>query len=216
MKSVTITITANKSVRPHVTILNRFLLAALILLVLAIPGQAEPIDMNANQITLERLKPDANKGYGYRLIYYLPGPLDAVWKFKTEFDSELMLTNEELIGHRILDSTENHVVSENRYAAAPGLRFKWRTTMLPDQHRLEFKLLNPEDCRHDFHYGWIQLMPAGGYTKVTQTAYFDFRGASIWVKYPWYGGMRSTMTKLAQWEQKAASRYHSILASSKN
>jgi hypothetical protein len=47
--------------------------------------------------------------------------------------------------------------TENRYASAPGLRFIWQTEIIPEQHRLEFKLLNAEDCRHDFHFGTIQL-----------------------------------------------------------
>jgi len=51
------------------------------------------------------------------------------------------------------------------------------------------------------------LSPAGDYTQVTQTAYFDFAGASLWVKYPWYGGMKSTLTKMVKWEQSVASEF---------
>jgi hypothetical protein len=89
-------------------------------------------------------------------------------------------------------------------------------TVIPESYRLEFKLLNAEDCRHDFHYGTIQLNPAGNHTKITQIAYFNFVGASLWVKYPWYGGMKSTLTKVAKWEQKMALRYtHKYLAAIK-
>lgn len=83
----------------------------------------------------------------------------------------------------------------------------WQTTVIPELYRLEFKLLNAEDCRHDFQHGTIQLTPAGSYTKIPQVAFFNFAGASVWVKCPWYGGMKSTLTKMAKWEQKAASRY---------
>ena len=188
--------------------INTFILTALFLLVSAIPGQAEQKGLpNDGKIILERLSADENRGYGYRLQYYVAAPIEAVWRFKTDFDSEILLTNEELIAHRIVKFAGSSVITENRYAAAPSLNFRWRTTLLPDQHRLEFDLLNPEDCRHDFHYGSIQLSPAGRHTKITQIAFFNFRGASFWVKYPWYGGMRSTLAKVAKWEQDMAPRY---------
>ena len=78
---------------------------------------------------------------------------------------------------------------------------------VPDKFNLRFELPNHRACRHDFHHGSIQLSPAGNNTKVTQTAYFNFRGASLWVRYPWYGGMKSTLTRVAKWEQKPASEY---------
>ena len=163
-----------------------------------------PLD---KRITLKRVYPDAKDGFGYMLEYYIPAPIEAVWRFKTDFDSEILLTNDELVGHRLVKSDGNIVITENRYATAPGLRFLWKTSAITDEFKLVFKLLNPEACRHDYHHGSIQLSPAGGHTKVTQIAYFNFRGASLWVKYPWYGGMKSTLTKVAKWEQKLAPEY---------
>jgi hypothetical protein len=148
-------------------------------------------------------------GYGYKLQYYVPAPIDVFWQFKTDFDSDVLLSNAELIEHRLVRKDDKIVITENRYATAPGLRFLWQTTVIAEEFRLEFKLMNPEDCRHDFHYGVIQLSPAGNHTKVTQTAFFDFVGASVWVRYPWYGGMKSTLTKVAEWERKIALRHHS-------
>ena len=95
-----------------------------------------------------------------------------------------------MIEQRLVESFDGGVITENRYASAPGLRFFWQTNVISGKFQLEFRLLNNEDCRHNFHYGSIQLTPAGTYTQVTQTAYFDFVGASLWVKYPWYGGMK--------------------------
>ena len=137
----------------------------------------------------------------------MPATIDAFWQFKTDFDNDILLTSDQLIGHRLVKAVDNTVITENRFATTPDLTFLWKTTVIPHRYRLEFKLLNAKECRHDFHFGTIELSPAGNYTKVTQTAFFDFSGALLWVKYPWYGGMKSTLTKVARWEQKIASIY---------
>ena len=158
-------------------------------------------------VFVERIASDTGEGYGYRVEYIVPAPINKFWLFKTDFDSDFLLTNDELLDHRIVRRVGNAVVTENRFAFAPGLRFLWKTTVFHERHRLEFELLNTKDTRHDFHYGSIQLTPMGKHTRVTQIAFFNFRGASLWVKYPWYGGMKYTLTKNARWEQKVASRY---------
>jgi len=163
------------------------------------------------KMSLETIIPHANKGYGYKLQYYIFAPIDVSWSFKTDFDSDLMLTSDELIGHRIVKTVDNSVITENRYATAPGLRFLWKTSVIEEQYLMEFELLNAEECRHDFHFGSIQLSSDGEYTKVTQIAYFDFTGASIWVKYPWYGGMEDTLTQMVEWEQETVLRYRKKL-----
>ena len=158
------------------------------------------------KISLEHLTPDEKGGYGYKLQYYVPAPIDVFWRFKTDFNSDLLLTSDELVGHRLVRTIGSSVITENRYATAPDLKFIWQTTVQPGQYRLEFKLLNAADCRHDFHYGTIQLSAAGDHTKVTQIAYFDFAGATLWVNYPWDGGMKSTLKRVVKWEQKIAVR----------
>lgn len=196
-------------------ILNKSVIGGILLTIISLsaspPAFADatnPISRSA--ISLEQISGEANSGYGYKLQYYVAAPMVTFWRFKTDFDSDFFLSNKELIGHRLVEEDGNKFVTENRYATAPGLRFLWQTTVIEKQYRLEFKLLNPEDCRHDFHFGSIQLSPAGNYTKVTQIAFFNFRGASIWVKYPWYGGMKSTLTKVAQWEQGVAGRIKDV------
>ena len=42
----------------------------------------------------------------------------------------------------------------------------------------------------------------GESTKVTHVAYFDFFGATLWVHYPWGGGMLDFLEYTAQWEQR--------------
>ncbi len=181
---------------------------AVILTLMSTDGRADSNTApKPGRVWLERISSDTDEGYGYRLEYIVPAPIDAFWLFKTDFDSDFLLTNDELLDHRLVRRVGNAVVTENRFASAPGLRFLWKTKVFHERHRLEFELLNVKDTRHDFHYGSIQLTPMGDHTKVTQIAFFDFRGASLWVKYPWYGGMKYTLTKNARWEQKAASHY---------
>ena len=187
----------------------RYSVVTLIILFLLIPGTGHTNSSGSSmhdKISLEKVSAPSG-GYGYRLRYYVPAPIDVFWRFKTDFDNDVLLTNEELIEHRLVKSFDNSVITEDRYATAPGLRFLWQTNVISDKLRLEFKLLNNKDCRHDFHHGVIKLSPAGNYTQVTQTAFFDFVGASLWVKYPWYGGMKSTLTSMVRWEQKIASEF---------
>jgi hypothetical protein len=180
----------------------------LLTLFFSAPGIAETARSSPHDtIYLKRLNPAENNGYADKMEYYVPAPIDVFWRFKTDFDNEILLTSKNIIEHRVVGYSANNVITENCYATAPGLRFLWQTTVHWNQYRLDFQLLNAQDCRHDFHFGTIQLAPAGDYTKVTQTACFNFVGASLWVKYPWYGGMKSTLTTLAKWEQKTALRY---------
>jgi hypothetical protein len=193
----------------HLTITGLWALAlVLVLIVLATNGHADiKQDPQPGKVWVQRISSDTNNGYGYRLEYTVPAPLHKFWLFKTDFDNDFLLSNDELLDHRLIRRIGNDVITENRYAFAPGLRFRWKTTVIREQYRLEFELINAADTRHDFHYGSIQLIPVGNKTMVRQTAYFQFTGASLWVKYPWYGGMKYTLTKIARWEQKAAYGY---------
>jgi hypothetical protein len=164
---------------------------------------AQPdFDVIVEKISLER-----SGQYGYKLVYVVPVPIDTYWRFKTDFNSEIISTNTAIADHKFLRSEGNRFYTENRFSAAPGTRFVWQTTVNAEAYQLTFKLVNAEEIRHKFHYGIIQLSPAGKNTVVTQRAYFSFKGASFWVSYPWYGGMRSTLTSVAKWEQKTARQY---------
>ena len=149
-----------------------------------------------------KLKPERKTGRGYQLVYLIDAPLDVVWQFKTDFDNQFLLSNRYFTSHRVLSQHRNEVVTENEYSNKPGLKFRWRTTLSPGQHLLEFILLNPEECGQKYHYGHIQLEAAGGRTRVTQVAYFDFFGVSFWVNYPFPGGMSSFLKYTAAWEQQ--------------
>ena len=151
---------------------------------------------------ISRLKPEREDGGGYKLIYLVDAPLDIFWKFKTDFDNQFLLSNKFITSHRFVRRTGNVVVTENEYTSKPKTIFRWQTTLLPDQYLLKFVLLNPEECGQEYHYGYIQLEPLGFRTRVTQVAYFDFFGVTIWVNYPFYGGMSYFLKYTAEWEQQ--------------
>jgi hypothetical protein len=155
------------------------------------------------------LKPQRQNGAGYKLVYLVDAPIQAFWKFKTDFDNDFLLTNKFIKSHQMISRRGNVVVtedlfSEDLYTHRPRANFRWQTTLSPAEYRLDFMLLNPEECGQKFHHGHIKLEAVEAFsqkTRVTQVAYFDFFGVSFWVKYPWYGGMRYFLEYTARWEQ---------------
>lgn len=162
------------------------------------------------KVLISKLSPQQQSGGGYKLVYGIDAPIDIVWKFKTDFDNDILLTNKFLKSHQFISRHDNVVVTEDRfsddlYTHHPGARFRWQTTLMPKRYRLDFVLLNPEECGQKFHYGHIQLEAIGSAeekTKVTQVAYFDFFGVFFWINYPWYGGMTYFLKYTARWEQE--------------
>ena len=149
-----------------------------------------------------KLEPERLNGKGYKLIYMVDAPLDIYWKFKTDFDNDFLLSNRLITAHRFVSRNRNVVITENKYASKPNATFKWQTTVLADRHLIKFTLLNPAECGQKYHYGHIQMKALGQATRVTQVAYFDFIGVSLWVNYPLYGGMTDFLEYTAAWEQQ--------------
>ena len=164
----------------------------------------EPTDKQllGGQPYIYKLEPEQKNGKGYKLVYLVDVPLDIYWKFKTDFDNEFLLSNELITAHRFVSRNGDDVVTENTYASRPNSVFRWQTTVLADRRLLKFTLLNPEECGQKYHHGYIQLKALGQSTRVTQVAYFDFFGASLWVSYPFYGGMSHFLKYTAAWEQQ--------------
>ena len=166
---------------------------------------------------ITKLKPLHQTGSGYKLVYLVDAPIAIFWKFKTDFDNDFLLSNKFIKSHRLLIRRGNVVITEDMFTDdvfthRPGARFHWQTTVSPDRYRLDFVLLNPEQCGQKFHYGHIQLEALERNkqkTKVTHVAYFDFFGAFFWVNYPWYGGMVDFLTYTARWEQEIILRFKS-------
>lgn len=156
----------------------------------------------SNTPIIYKLKPEQKGGRGYKLIYVVDAPKDVFWKFKTDFDNQFLLSNKLITSHRLVSRNQNEVVTENSYSDKPGAIFKWRITLLPDQHLLKFILLNPQECGQKYHYGYIKMEALDFMTRVTQVAYFDFFGVSFWVNYPFYGGMSYFLNYTATWEQQ--------------
>jgi hypothetical protein len=150
--------------------------------------------------------PDPRGGRAYRLIYLVDVPLPVYWRFKTDFDNTFLTSHKYILRHQFLHREGNVIITANEYRHFPNKRFTWQTTVFLKKHRLEFALLKPEEAGHQFHYGHIQLKSLGDKTLVTQVAYFDFSGATLWYYLPWVGGMKSFLKYTAKWEQHAIIR----------
>jgi len=155
-----------------------------------------------NDPIISKLKPERAHGRGFKLEYLVNAPLDVFWSFKTNFDNDILHKNRFITSHRLVSREENLVITETEYSYKPGKIFKWQTSVIPDQNRLEYELMNPEECGQKYHYGYIQLEAEGTRTRVVHVAYFDFFGVTFWVNYPFKGGMSEFLKYTALWEQQ--------------
>lgn len=155
---------------------------------------------------IERPRPDAKGGQAYRLIYIVDVPVEVYWRFKTDFDNTFVTTHRFITAHRVVQRTDNVVITENKYRSHGDMVFRWQTTIHNHTRRLEYRLLNSRSVDHRFHHGTIEVMPMEGQTLVIQTAYFSFFGASLWANLPVLGGMRSSLKYTARWERETLRR----------
>ena len=152
-------------------------------------------------VSIDQITPDKRGGKAYKLIYVVNARIDVYWRFKTDFDNDFLVKNKYVQEHRFISQHADKVVTEDKYANGPDVYFRWQTTIFPQAKRLDFVLLNPKQCHQKFHYGYIQLKPVPQGTQVTQVAYFDFWGSSLWAAWPWGGGMKDFLSYTARWEQ---------------
>jgi hypothetical protein len=158
---------------------------------------------------ISKLRPDGANGRGYKLVYYVDAPIEISWKFKTDFDNQLLLSNRYINSHRLVISDQSGAVTETEYSNKAGTVFRWQSTVFPERYLLKYVLMNPDECGQKYHYGSIQLEAMGSGTRVTQLAYFDFFGVSLWMSYPFAGGMSHFLNYTAGWEQQAILDYSS-------
>lgn len=154
------------------------------------------------KIWVYHLAPEPRGGRAYKLVYAVPVPVDTYWGFKTDFDNDFLTQNKYILEHHFISRSGNAVVTLNKYSHHADASYLWQTTVSADAHRLDYVLINPEEAEHKFHYGYIQIEAIREGTLVTQVAYFDFWGVSIWAAYPWAGGMKDFLFYTARWEQK--------------
>jgi len=159
------------------------------------------------ETVITRLKPDHAVGRGYRMVFTVNAPLEVAWGFKTDYENQDLLTNKLISAHRLVSRNGNEVITESVFANKPKLLFRWKITLFPEQHMLRYVLLNPQACGQYYHNGTIQLEAVDAGTRITQVAYFDFFGVSLWVNYPFSGGMSHFLEYTAQWEQQAVLNY---------
>lgn len=184
---------------------------------------ASPEDMPANhedadsdRVVIERIAPERDGGQAYRLMYRVNVPMSIYWRFKTDFNNTFLISNKFIRDNRFIGQNGNIATTETQYSYRPDVYFRWQTRLLPERFRLTFHLLNPEACGQKYHHGYIQLVPEGKTTRVTQVAYFDFWGAAFWVYNPWSGGMRDFLSYTARWEQETAMRLKDRYREEKN
>jgi hypothetical protein len=167
-----------------------------------------------NEVLVDQIPPDNRGGKAYKLVYLVEVPIEVYWKFKTHFNNNFLVTNKYIREHHFISRSGNRFTTKDKYTYGPDVYYHWQTTVFPDSYRLDFVLLNPEACGQKFHYGYIQLEPLKQKTRVTQVAYFDFWGVSIWVNYPWRGGMMDFLSYTANWEKETIlhlrSRYEDV------
>jgi hypothetical protein len=161
--------------------------------------------LSNNDPVISKLMPERAHGRGFKLEYFVDAPLDVFWNFKTNFDNEFLHKNRYINSHKLVSREDNLVITETEYSYKPREVFKWQTTVFPARHLLEYTLMNPEECGQNYHYGYVQLEADGTRTRVTHVSYFDFFGVSLWVNYPFKGGMAQFLKYTARWEQQLVS-----------
>ena len=164
--------------------------------------QNEQNPSGSDGISIYQIVPDKRGGKAYKLVYIVHAQIDVFWRFKTDFDNNFLLENKYIQEHHFITRKGNKVITDDKYTNGPNVYFRWQTTIYPQTKRLDFVLLNPKQCRQKFHYGYIQLKSVPKGTQVTQVAYFDFLGSSLWANYPWGGGMKDFLSYTAHWEQE--------------
>ena len=158
-------------------------------------------ELLSGSVSIEQIDPDPRGGRAYRLRYVVNVPWEIYWRFKTDFDNQFLLENRYIEEHRLVEEHKDTVITENRYSDSAGSVFRWKTTVHERAGRIDFVLLNPQECGQRFHYGRIRTVSIGERTLVVQEAFFDFFGAGVWAHYPWAGGMRHFLRYTARWEQ---------------
>jgi len=155
-----------------------------------------------DEVYISQIPPDKRGGKAYKLAYIVKASIGSYWKFKTDFDNDFLVSNKYIQEHNFISRNGNKVITEDKYTNGRDVYFRWQTTVFPNTYRLDFILLNPEHCGQKYHYGHIQLESIAEGTRVTQEAYFDFWGATLWTNYPWRGGMKDFLSYTAHWEQE--------------
>jgi hypothetical protein len=154
-----------------------------------------------------KLKPERAHGSGFKMIYSVAAAPATYWRYRTDFEGQLVLQNKFITSHQLVSRDGNTAVTGTVYTKKPNTVFKWQTTVFPDRKLLEYELLNPAECGQRYHYGSVQLEALDGGTRVTHIAYFDFFGVSLWVNYPFKGGMSRFLKYTASWEQQLVAEF---------
>jgi hypothetical protein len=156
---------------------------------------------------ISKLKPEKARGSGFKMVYSVDAEAEIYWRYRTHFEGQLVLKNKFIKSHRLISREGDTAITETEYTNKPNTVFRWQTTIFPDRKLLKYELINPAECGQRYHYGYVQLEGLEGGTRVTHLAYFDFFGVSLWVNYPFKGGMHRFLKYTAEWEQQLAADF---------
>lgn len=68
-----------------------FYLLIIFMNLLTVAGHAVTADSTINaEISVEAVAYDVDRGYGYKLQYYVAAPIDVFWRFKTDFAGDFV------------------------------------------------------------------------------------------------------------------------------
>lgn len=192
---------------------GRRLLVCVVLATNGSGASAEPMVEGTGEASLDsdtvvtKLKPERAHGSGFEMVYSVAAAPNTYWRYRTDFEGRLILQNKFIKSHRLVSRDGSTAITETVYTNKPNTVFKWQTTVFPDRKLLEYELLNPAECGQRYHYGSVQLEALDGGTRVTHIAYFDFFGVSLWVNYPFKGGMSRFLKYTASWEQQLVAEF---------
>ena len=75
----------------QINIRSLLYLLIILLTLLTVAGHADTTDSTINdQISVEAVAYDVDRGYGYKLQYYVAAPIDVFWLFKTDFAGDFV------------------------------------------------------------------------------------------------------------------------------
>ena len=167
---------------------------------LAAPNGPTDNQLRSGDAFIEEIPTDPRGGYAFRLTYVVEGSVDAVWRFVSDLDSDLITTRRDVIEQRVIQKSGNVVVTEGVYDFLVDLKIRSKHTLSPAERRIDVTVTNPEAFMQAFNYGRIELYPFGNATKVVRTYYFKGVTTALWVMDPGPKGMRAHYKEIARWD----------------
>ena len=66
-------------------------------------------------ISVQKISEENSGRYGYRLRYIVPVPIESYWRFKTDFDNEILATSAAISEHKFIRSVGNTAILKTAF-----------------------------------------------------------------------------------------------------